>query len=216
MAQANVSPTRNWSVGLSLLGCYLLVAICSRHLLVNDELYYASLTNHMTDEQIRQMLAVNKEWIWLSYALLLSLLVVKLFVIAAILAVGYYILTTRWGFRPFLRTAIIAEFVMLIPAVTKIGWFGLVHPSYSLDDLQNFGPLSLGSLIKLDAAESWLRYPLQTASLFEVAYCLVLMLGAHQLAQLRWGQAARLVGFSYVPALLMWIVLVMFLSVSTS
>lgn len=215
-AHANASPPRNWSVGLSLLGCYMVVTICSRYLLVNDELYYASLTNQMTDEQIRQMLAVNKEWIWFSYALLLALLVVKLFVIAAILAVGYYIMTTRWELRPFLRTAIIAEFVMLLPAVTKLGWFGLVQPSYNLNDLLNFGPLSLGSMVKLDATESWLRYPLQTASLFEVAYCLVLMLGAHQLAQLRWRQAARLVGFSYLPALLVWVVIVMFISVSTS
>jgi len=208
--------SRNWPLALALLGCYVLLAICGRYLLVNDELYYTSLANQMTDEQIQELLAASKKWLWLGYALLLILMMVKLLIIAAILSFGYYALTRNWSFRPFFRTAIIAEFVMLAPAIIKIFWFGWLHSSYNLNDLQNFVPLSLNSLVRLDTTENWLRYPLQIASLFEVAYCLVLVLGARQLVQLRWGQAARLVSFSYLPALLMWVVVVMFIFVSIS
>jgi len=208
--------SRNWPLALALLSCYVLLAICGRYLLVNDELYYTSLSNQMSEGQIRELLDTSKKWLGLGYVVLLLFLLCKLLIVAAILALGYYALTGRWDFRPFFRTAIIAEFVMLVPGVLKIGWFGWLHSSYNLDDLQNFVPLSLSNLIQLDATENWLRYPLQIVSLFEVAYCLVLVLGAHQLAQLRWGQAARLVSFSYLPALLTWVVVVMFVFVSIS
>ena len=216
MEQVSISSSRNWPLVLSLLGCYVVVAVCSRYLLVNDELYYSSLANQMTDEQIRELLAGSKEWIWLGYVFLIVLLLGKILVIAAILAVGYYALTNRWDFRPFFRTAIIAEFIMLLSAIIKIGWFSWLHPSYNLDDLQNFVPFSLKNIVRLDITENWLRYPLQTASLFEVAYCLVLVIGTHQLARLPWGQATRLVSFFYLPALLAWVVLVMFFSISSS
>ena len=140
---------RNWPLVLALLSCYVLLAICVRYLLVNDELYYTSLASQMSDEQIREFLAAIKEWLWLGYILLLTFMLVKLLIIAAILAVSYYALTNVWSFRPFFRTAIIAEFVMLVPAIVKIFWFSWLHPSYSLNELQNFVPLSLSNLIKL-------------------------------------------------------------------
>jgi hypothetical protein len=216
MEQANISSSRDWPLVLSLLGAYIIIVACSNYLLISDELYYASLANQMTDEQIRLLLDGSKEWVWLGYFFLPVFLLGKLLVVSAVLAVGYYAFTNEWNFRPFFRTAIIAEFVMLLPAIIKIVWFSWFHPSYSLDDLQNFVPFSLRSLVNLDITERWLRYPLQTASLFEVAYCLVLIIGTHQLAQLRWGQATRLVGFSYLPALLVWVLLIMFLSISSS
>jgi hypothetical protein len=190
--------------------------ICAKVLLVNDELYFASLAGQMTEEQIRHTLEINREWSWLGYLLIPVLLFLKFILVAAILATGYYVLANRWEFNPFFRTAIIAEFVMLVPIIIKIIWFSLLHPAYSLADLQEFSPLSLSSLVKPAEVESWLRYPLQVASLFEVAYWLLIIVGVQQLVGLSWGRATRLVVLSYGPALLIWVLLVMFVIVSAS
>jgi len=206
----------NLYIILILIIFNVLTAFCNRYFLFNDELYYGSLSGQLSDGQIANLLTFIKDWEWMGYMILPVLLIIKFLLVTVCLAVGYYFITSVWNFRLFLKATLFAEFIFILSAIVKLYWFGWAHTSYSLNELQNFSPLSLSSLITLDEADGWLRYPFQVISLFELAYCTILVIGIRQLLQTSWGQAARLVVFSYMPALIVWMVVVMFLSISTT
>ena len=56
-----------------------------------------------------------------------------------------------------------AEFIFLLPMVFKTAWFYFFKKDYTLEELQNYMPLSLESLFGYENFEPWYIYPLQTA-----------------------------------------------------
>ncbi len=209
-----LSSARNWPAFGIVAGLYLFLLFCGKVLLVSDELYFTSFAGQMSDGQIRHFIELNQQWDWVAYVLLPVLLLGKVSVIAALLATGYYVFTEQWRYRPFLRAAIFAELIFLLPGILKIVWFSQLHPHYELRDLSAFCPLSLASLVDLYQVEAWLRYPLQLLNGFELLYWVVLALLVSQLVAWPWTRAVRLVALTYGPALLVWVLFIMFLTVS--
>lgn len=119
-------------------------------------------------------------------------------------------------FKPFFRVAIQAELVLLLPSLLKLLWFLFVQTDYSLQDLQFFYPLSLLNLFDAKAMSPYLLYPLQLANLFEVAYWFALAYGVSQLIEIPMPKAFGVVATSYGSGLLVWVVFIMFLTVSLS
>ena len=110
--------------------------------------------------------------------------------------------------------AIQAEFVMLIPGLVKLIWFLFVQTDYTLNDLQLFYPLSLLNLFEPGTLEQYLLYPLQVLNLFEVAYWFALAYGVARVINASLERGFGLVMASYGSGLALWVVLVMFLTVS--
>lgn len=215
-AYEKIEVKRNYLPLTIIVLLYIFLTFCVRYLLVTDELYAASLAKYLPEQQINYAVEASQNWSWLGYLLLPLLLLGKFVLVASVLATGYYVVSGQWVFRPFFRTAIIAEFIMLVPIIIKIFWFSMFHATYNLHELQSFSPLSISNLFKPSEVENWLEYPLQAASLFEVAYLLLLVVGVRQLVGLSWGRASSLVALSYGPALVIWLLLVMFMAVSAS
>ena len=210
-------PAKNgWLLFGAIIGLSLLVTYAGQQLLLSDELYFNELAEQMTFEQIKNMIDQRHEWAWLAYAILPAFNLLKFTLIASCLSSGYYFAKDRWVFKPFFKLAIQAELVLLLPAVIKLLWFMLVQTDYSLNDLQFFYPASLLNLFDPQAVANWLVYPLQLANLFELAYWLVLAYGVSQVIEIPMPRAFGLVAASYGSGLLVWVVFIMFLTVSLS
>jgi len=113
--------------------------------------------------------------------------------------------------------AIVAEFIFLVPALLKIFWLAFFRTDYSLLDIQLFYPLSALSLFDEAAVQqnqSWLVYPLQTFNLFEVAYWLLLAKGVSEVIKKDFTESFELVMASYGTGLVLWIVTIMFITVT--
>jgi len=194
----------------------LLLIAAGNYLLVSEELYFNALSAQLSYDQIKELLTEGERWSWLTYAILPLFNLCKFTLVATCLSLGYYLISDRWLFRPFFRVAIQAEFVLLVPGLVKILWFLFVQTDYTLVDLQIFYPLSLLSLVGANSVAPYLVYPLQVLNLFELVYWLVLAYGLAQ--QLSWTleRGMSLVASAYGTGLLLWIVLVMFISVSLS
>lgn len=200
---------------------YIIVAslliFLSNYLLTSDSLYYGNLSEQLTYEQIEGLLQKTRKWEWLSYAILPAIYLVKLSLVATCLSVGMLFVNSQFEFKKMFGVALTAEFVFLIPSILKILWFTLFQTDYTLTDLQLFYPLSALSLFDEAAVQknqAWLVYPLQTLNVFELAYWLLLAKGVSEALNRDFTRSFELVMASYGSALVLWIVTVMFLTVT--
>jgi hypothetical protein len=146
-----------------------------------------------------------QKWIYLSTA---GYLVTKLFIISLILYTALYFVDQQVGFNRIFNVVTLSEFIFLLPAIIKILWFHCEYPSGTLAQWQNMHILSAMSLFGT-VSPDW-YYPLQTFNLFEIAYWFLLSFGLSKITTMDYDQSLRIVLFSYVPVLFIWICVVVF------
>jgi hypothetical protein len=207
----------NFNRGLYFLGfCSLAAGITylTQVLLVTDQLYFAAFSEQLSADRIGQMLYSQKQWGWAVYVALPLLYLFKFTLTSACLSVGILFADQKLPFKRVFTWVMVAEVVFLIPSLIKIFWFLCVQTHYTLNDVQYFFPLSLLSIFEVAYVDKWLVYPLQLLNGFELLYWLVLAYGLHIMMKKDFSASLVLVSGSYGTGLLLWVVLVTFLSVS--
>ncbi len=201
---------------LTVCVSYLIIGVTSEYVLVSDYLLYDFWIDQLSYERISEMLEQGRNWKWLSYLLLPIILLLKLFLVSVCLTIGALIINFNKEFEDFFRTALVAEFIFLLPLLIKLFWFSLFQTNYSLPDLQYFYPLSALSLFNPQDIETYLIYPLQLINLFEVAYWILLAKGVQSGTNTGFYSSLGFVASSYGVGLLLWVIVVLFLTVNFS
>jgi len=145
------------------------------------------------------------------YGYAIFYLFIKVMVISVILATGLYFFEIEVPFRKLLRLVILCEFLFLLPAAAKICWFWQERRIVDLVTWQNFYFLS-AAMLTPDIKPAFLL-PLQTINVFEVSYWFLLAAGIAKIAGLKFGKALKVVCLSYIPALFIWIILIVYFTV---
>jgi hypothetical protein len=198
-----------------LVTVFLLLTIITKYFLISDMLYFNSLAEQLSYEQIQELLASGEKWAWLGYALIPVIYAIKCSLVALCLGLGCFFITNRFEFKKLFGVAVAAEFVFLIPAVGKLLWFLFIQTDYTLEDLQFFYPLSALSLFDYHTVQPWLLYPLQVLNVFELIYWMVLAYGLSQvLPRPDLSRAMSVVLSSYGTGLVIWVAVVMFLTLT--
>lgn len=192
--------------------CLLTVVLgeSTKWLLNTDVLVYNSLSEQLTAEQVSTYLDLQKKWQWLGYAFVPVFLAVKTVLIATVLYIGAFFFGKEIRFKQLWHIAVRAEFVFLTVVVVKMGWFYFFQPNYTLEDIQYFYPLSALNIVGYEGLEAWFVYPFQVLNLFEVAYWLLLAYLLGKALKTQTDEGLKIVAASYGPALLLWVVAVMF------
>lgn len=190
------------------------VAYFGNIILINDDLYFDYFGEQLTYDRIVSQIEISKEWNWVGYAIIPLIYLLKFFIVAICLYTGVLLAGYSLNFNKLFHVAMFSEFVFLIVPVIKLVWFGIFFTDYTLEDLQYFSPLSLLSVVNRDSIESWLAYPLQLINVFELVYWFFLAYGLYSLTNERYSKMLGLVASSYGAGLLLWVVFVVFLSVS--
>ena len=197
---------------LSLISVFIQAAF--QYLLISDQLYFNALSEQLAYERIEELISQGKRWQWVGYAAVPVIYLIKFTLIAACLSIGHYLFTDRYIFRTFFEAVVMAELIFLVPMILKLLYFLFVHPDYTLNELGQFYPLSLLSVLNASAIEPYWLYPLQVLNLFEVAYWFLLAYNIREVLEKPFAEAFRLVAASYGSGLLLWVVLMVFLTVT--
>lgn len=120
------------------------------------------------------------------------------------------------------RIALLADFVYILAGLGKLVILIFFKEVNTLQDLQ-FQPLSLMELFDIQNVDPIFVYSLSLINVFELAYFLVL---AFLLVEVlnendeerpaKFGQSLKLVTFSYGSGLLLWVLVVMFITLTLS
>ena len=192
----------------------VLYAMVVKSLLITESLYYNSFAEQLSYERISQLIENEKKWAWLGYVFIPIWFLIKFTLVASCLWLAGFFAEAKLSFSSAFGVAVGAEVVSLVPPLVKIGWFTFVQTDYTLGDLQWFSPLSALSLFDREHVEPFLAYPLQLLSLWEVAYWLLLAYGLGRVLRRTPSEGFRLVAASYGPALAIWVLFVVFLTVN--
>jgi hypothetical protein len=192
----------------------MLLGEMATYFLKINELLYKDLSEQLTLQQIEKILQTKTKWSWVGFAVLPLLLFLKITVIAWVLAIGGFFHDVELKHKHYFRTVLISEFVFLLPALLKIGWFYFFEMEYTLEEVQQFVPFSLMHLLGGEGVPDWGLYPMQIINVFEIVYWILLAFLINKYSQSEKGMRVVLMG--YGPALVIWIVFIMFLTLNYS
>lgn len=195
----------------------LLVTFITKEFLISNNVYYNSFVEQFSRDQVESMIEQSKKWEWVGYVIVLVSYFIKSILVAICLSLGVFFTIDRFAFKRVLNVAIAAEFIFLVPAVIRLLWFLFVQTNFTLHDLQYFYPLSALNMFEPGQLEPWLIYPLQVLNVFELIYWGVLaFLLSRELPELDINRSMTVVMSSYGTGLVIWIVLIMFLTLTYS
>jgi len=196
----------------------ILLAFIYNYYLDSRELLYNFYSNQLTKEQIEKLIAKQKEWAWIGYISIPAMILLRSNLVAICLTIGafFYDMERKTPFKHFFRIALIGEFVLIFVGLVKLLYFLFVKTDYTLQDLQQYYPLSYINFLDIEKLQPWLIYPLQTINLFELAYFLVLVYGLNKLLKNKYWKSFEITVVSYGTGLVIWIGLVMFLTLNIS
>lgn len=195
----------------------IFLAITFKNLLHFDKILYNSLTEKLTSNQIENYFEFQNKWNWLGNVFLPIFILIKTIIISCtIYTVVFFFNKEKIAFKNILNIIIKAEFIFLLIPILKIIWFYFFQTNYTLEDIQYFYPLSALNIIGYAGLEPWLIYPLQILNLFELAYIIYLAYEIGKLTNTNTDNGFKIMMYSYVPTLLLWVCVVMFLTLSMS
>lgn len=188
-----------------------------KNVLSIDNLIYNSLTEKLTSNQIESYFELQIKWKWLGYVFVPVFILLKILIIAScVYTTVYFFNRSKISFINILNPVLKAEFIFLLVPILKIIWFYFFQTNYTLEDIQYFYPLSALNIIGYAGLEPWLIYPLQILNLFELAYIIYLAYQIGKVTSTNTDTGFKIMMYSYVPTLLLWVCVVMFLTLSMS
>ncbi|MEM9389002.1 MAG: hypothetical protein AAGA02_00935 [Bacteroidota bacterium] len=199
---------------LLLLGLYILLYAADQLILNAAILEETLLYEGLSLNKIKELLEFKKDWNWINYVSLPLILSLKLGLISFWILCGSILVSIKISLREIFRVVLVAEFIWLIPSFISIVWFGVISTNFTLQDVQNFQPLSMLNLFDVSNVEPWLIFALRSINLFELFYIMVLALGMMKITNHSYSKALKLTFPVYGSALLTWIVFVTFLTIN--
>lgn len=181
-----------------------------------DKLLYNSLAEKFTSRQIEKVLNIQEKWKWVVYVFIPVYVLIKTIIIASILYIGIFFSNKEVEFKKVWNVVLNAEFIFLLVPVLKVIWFYFFQNIYTLDDFQYFHPLSALNITGYKGVESWLIYPLQVFNLFELVFIIYLAYQIGHITKTNPDNGLKIVSYSYLPALLLWVTVVMFFTLNYS
>lgn len=201
-----------------ILLSHLCIIFLTSNTLHTDELIFHSFSDQLTQEQLHEYIASKEKWAWIGYLITTLLVLLRIILVATCISIGYYLyhIDNDIKFKHFFNLSLQAEVVLLLVGVSKLVWFSFIDTTYTLQDLQQFYPLSVTNFLDLQNVDAWLLYPLQTLNLFEIAYWLALTYGLFKLIKGKFWKSFEIIMVSYGTGLVIWIVCIMFLTLNMS
>lgn len=175
----------------------------------------ASFEN-LTKSQINNITANSNKTNWVGLFDIIINLIIKVIIVSLILFFGVFFFKINIKYTDLLLIIIRAEYIFLCPIIYEIIWFYFFQTNYTLKDIQYFYPLSVLNIMGYQELYPWFIYPLQMLNLFELAYIIYLSYQIGKLTHTNTDNGLKIVGYSYVPALLLWVTVVMFFTLNYS
>lgn len=208
---------KNYPLFIILFVSQIILFEGTKELLNFNKLVFNTISEQLTTKQVSNYFESQQKWQWVGYAFVPIVLLIKISLITSTLYIGTSFFSKipvsfkqLWGF------VLTAEFVFLLVPIFKIVWFYFFQTNYKLEDIQYFYPLSALNVVGYKGLEPWFIYPFQTLNLFELAYWLILAYYIGKVTQTNMDKGLKIVMYSYGPALLLWVVTIMFFTLNYS
>ncbi len=201
-----------------VIACYFLIFWLSQNVLLNDIVFYNSYSEQLSYERSLKLFQEINRLSWINYVFLPIMLILKCTLVSTVLYTGIFFcdISKDISFSTVFRIVTASEIIFVLAGITKFLWFFLFAGNYDLNDMSFFYPLSLINLFDQSEVREFWVFPLQSVNVFQILYILLLSLGLNKAGAIEKEKSEKVVIRSYMPALLFWVVLIMFISIDSS
>lgn len=200
---------------MGILCADILILCLSGITLIDEDIFYNTFSGQLSYERTLFLFDSYKRISWISFIVLPIMLVIKFSLITMTLYIGLFFneLHDQVSLSSVFAVVCASEFVFIIAGLIKLLWFSFFMESFTLTDLNFFYPLSLINLFNPGEVRSYWIYPLQSVNLFHLLYILLLSYGLNRICNVKKEISEKIVLTSYLPVVVMWIALIMFLAI---
>jgi hypothetical protein len=210
-----------WWLLLGLISTLIVFIWLRNNFILTPDVYYRFLSERLPAERIEAFMEMRSQRWWIAFISPFLIIPIKTGFTALCITVGVIITGQNVSLTKVFRIALLAESVFLFALGFHIfcGIF-VIHVRVP-DDFANFAPLSALQFFDPAQLKLWMKHPLRTLNLFEVAYMLVLAYFLTPLLATRKGETSfvrtlGVVASSYGLGLLLWVVVLAFLLLQVS
>ncbi len=139
-------------------------------------------------------------YLWTPFALMW-----KFTLTAFVLWIGGFAFGYRVSFKKLWQYIMIIEIIFVLPELIKMLYFMTLPESVTYQEIRNFYPFSLLSILGSEGMDKQNLYPLQAINLFEIIYIALLILVFHTVSRRNLKQSTKVVISTYVPLFLLWL-----------
>ncbi len=186
--------------------------------LINETVFFNTYSDQLTYERSMELFARMKSFSWTAYLITPLILLIKFSALTLIIYIGVFFseMQKEITMRKVFTVVVASEAVILLASVAKLLWFSFFAGNYTLDEMGFFYPLSLINLFNKSEVAAYWVYPLQLVNIFQLFYILVLAAGLSKISAVKRETTDRIILSTYFPAMALWVVLIMFLTINTS
>lgn len=140
-------------------------------------------------------------YLWTPFALLWKFTLTAFIIWTGSFAFGY-----KTSFVKLWQFALFAEILFIVPELLKMIYFIQPAEGTTFQEIRDFYPFSLFSLVDAQSVASKYHYPLRALNLFELIYIILLVLGFHTISKRSIKESVLVILFSYVLFFLLWLI----------
>jgi hypothetical protein len=202
-------------LSLLIISGNLIIIWLSKSVLINEVVFYNTFSEQLTYDRALQLFEQLQSISWISYVFSPIILFVKFSLVSLVLYTGIIFnnLQYKVPLGSVFKAVIASDIVFLFAGLVKFLWFYLFAGNYNLNDIGFFYPLSLINIFKAGEIEKIWIYPMQTVNLFHLGYLVLLSYGLCNVCKIEKRDSEKIVLVSYLPMLVLWLTLIVFISI---
>jgi hypothetical protein len=203
---------------IGIIAVNILVTWLSKSLLIDEVVFYNTYSEQLTYERSLQLFENMQRFSWLSYVILPVVLLLKFTIISIVIYTGVFFFNKneKVKYKRIFKIIVASEIVFIVVSISKLLWFHFFGGNYDLNDLGFFYPLSLINLFDISEVNKVWVYPLQVINIFQIVYIILISYALKNVCNINPSVSDRIVLSAYLPALVIWVVLIMFLTIETT
>lgn len=208
---------KGWKLFLGIVSLNLLIIMVSQQTLINEVVFFNTYSDQLTYDNALELFHKIQSYSWVTYAITPVVLILKFSVVSVLIFIGIFFsdLHHEVTLGKVFKVVIVGELIFITASIVKLLWFIFFAGNYTLEDMSFFYPLSLINLFSRSEVANYWVFPMQTVNVFQVLYVLFLALGLSKISSVKKQIADRVILVTYVPAMAVWITVIMFLTIDT-
>lgn len=206
--------TENYLLFFILILSVLVLAEFTKFWLGIDNLVYNNLLSNYDHEKAGSILKNIEKWELISYLAVPIFIFIKVQIITLILNMGMFFSEVELKERIILSTVLKAEFIFVFSGFIRVIMLSFNFDNPNLNLIQTYSILSLSNFFDLDQISTWYHYPLKIISIFECIYIIFLIFFISKEAKIKIKKGLLIVASSYIPALILWLTILVFIRIN--
>lgn len=203
----------NWLLFSVVIGIYTAITFFSENWIFTEEYYYQSFSGQLPDDAVEDLLESSHQYWWMAYFSQVVMLLFKIFFAVLCIFIGVVLSDLKTSFHELFRSVVIAEVVFITAQLIYLYNLYNHRSEITIETTIDHYPLSVLMFLGTENVASWLHYPLQTMNIFELVYILFVSWLLSREWKIGTVDTINIVLPSYGTGLLIWMVLVVFLTI---